>query len=555
MEENEDEQNVVSQKTENPETNEEEIDTQGQNVPRVDLTRIKSGYKGKLHSESNLPNVLSEYGMEEKENKYKEARRARKERQPKKVAKEPEETDTKEKRRKKREEQARQIRHHYRTSQSLQAVLLRENSRYQQLMEERQSMPEGSQYFSKKVSHMMTRLHTPREGTSQPGEQEESQKQEKPVFKRRMEKHVLTSNSDFLKDMPKSEIAKVIELQDRLMKEGKLKTQYDVDKFREDIKKPEVYNSYFKSSKSSDAGSVVGSTVASLPKVPPTNPRSLSHIAEGSRPPTREEWAVTHQFAPKYNEQTKTATSKKQGPSDLEKRFPKAQFLWSPSPYAPVHRKINPLRPQMPPLKCFSMDLGEKPADPEEIQRQAELKVRIKQRKKFLRKLHRMHQMAMAHSAAASRIMENHGEIGSILDGNSLRDVASMYSGMQNFISVLPAPEDQYISQQDLEVGEIGGQLMQDDRSRGSSSNGSNHSRASLQSRSSLASRGSLQSRGSKTSGFRRRLQSRESNRPKAVPLPLTMDEIRTKTKVIEAKCLSSNWMNYMKAGRNIETS
>lgn len=521
MEENEDEQNVVSQKTENPETNEEEIDTQGQNVPRVDLTRIKSGYKGKLHSESNLPNVLSEYGMEEKENKYKEARRARKERQPKKVAKEPEETDTKEKRRKKREE------------------------RYQQLMEERQSMPEGSQYFSKKVSHMMTRLHTPREGTSQPGEQEESQKQEKPVFKRRMEKHVLTSNSDFLKDMPKSEIAKVIELQDRLMKEGKLKTQYDVDKFREDIKKPEVYNSYFKSSKSSDAGSVVGSTVASLPKVPPTNPRSLSHIAEGSRPPTREEWAVTHQFAPKYDEQTKTATSKKQGPSDLEKRFPKAQFLWSPSPYAPVHRKINPLRPQMPPLKCFSMDLGEKPADPEEIQRQAELKVRIKQRKKFLRKLHRMHQMAMAHSAAASRIMENHGEIGSILDGNSLRDV----------ISVLPAPEDQYISQQDLEVGEIGGQLMQDDRSRGSSSNGSNHSRASLQSRSSLASRGSLQSRGSKTSGFRRRLQSRESNRPKAVPLPLTMDEIRTKTKVIEAKCLSSNWMNYMKAGRNIETS
>ncbi|XP_033740837.1 uncharacterized protein LOC117327776 isoform X2 [Pecten maximus] len=511
MEENEDDQKVINHKTEHEETDEEEIDTQVQNATRVDLTRIKSGYKGKLHSQSNLPNVLNEYGMEEKENKYKESRKTHKERQSKKTAKEPEETDSKEKRRKKREE------------------------RYLQLMEERQSMPEGSQYFSKKVSHMMTRLNTPREGNTHHGEPDDSQKQEKPILKKKMEKHVLTTNSDYLKDMPKSDIAKIVELQDKLMKEGKLKTHYDIDKFREDIKKPEVFNSYFKNAKTSDTGSVVGSTI-SLPKVQPPNPRALGHIAEASRPPTREEWAVTHQFAPKY-EETKAMTSKKQGISDQEKRFPK---------------------PQMPPLKCFAMDLGEKPADPEEIQRQAELKVRIKQRKKFLRKLHRMHQMAMAHSAAASRIMENHGEIGGILDGNSLRDVASMYSGIQNFISVLPAPEDQYISQQDVEVAEIGGQLMQDDHSRGSSSNGSFRSRATLHSRGSLASRGSQQSRGSKsvrTPGLRRRLQSRESNRTKAPPLPLTMDEIRGKTKVIEAKCLSSNWMNYMKSGTNIETS
>ena len=36
----------------------------------------------------------------------------------------------------------------------------------------------------------------------------------------------------------------IIELQDKLMKEGKLKTQVEVDKFWQDIKKPEVYLSY-----------------------------------------------------------------------------------------------------------------------------------------------------------------------------------------------------------------------------------------------------------------------------------------------------------------------
>ncbi|XP_060067714.1 uncharacterized protein LOC132547923 [Ylistrum balloti] len=520
MEENEEGQKELNQNMENPATIEEEIDTQGKNAVRVDLGRIKSGYKGKVHSQSNLPNVLNEYGMEEKENKYKEYRRTQKERQPKKIVKEPEETDIKEKRRKKREE------------------------RYMHLMEERQGMPEGSQYFSKKVSHMMTRLHTPRDDTHPVGDPEDLVRPERQIFKKKTEKHMLTTNSDFLKDMPKSDVAKVVELQDKLMKEGKLKTQYDIDKFREDLKKPEVFNSYFKNPKTSDAGSVAASTVMSLPKVPPSNPRVLGHITEASRPPTREEWAVTHQFAARYDEQAKAGTSKKQGIFDLEKRFPK---------------------PQMPALKCSTLDFGEKPADPEEMQRQAELKVRIKQRKKFLRKLHRMHQMAMAHSAAASRIMENHSEFGGILDGNSLRDVylsscfqASVYSGMQNLISVLPAPEDEYISQQDLQVAEIGGQLMQDDHSGGSSSNSSIHSRTSLQSRSSLRSRGSLQSRGSKavsTPGLRRMLQSRETSRPKPAPLPLTMDEIRGKTKVIEAKCLSSNWMNYMKAGKNIETS
>lgn len=52
-------------------SDEDVIDNPGQPGVKVDLERLKSGYTGKLHSQSNLPNVLTEYGMEEKENKYK----------------------------------------------------------------------------------------------------------------------------------------------------------------------------------------------------------------------------------------------------------------------------------------------------------------------------------------------------------------------------------------------------------------------------------------------------------------------------------------------------
>jgi hypothetical protein len=40
-----------------------------------------------------------------------------------------------------------------------------------------------------------------------------------------------------------------------------------------------------------------------------------------------------------------------------------------------------------------------------QLAREAELKVKIKQRKRFLRKLHRMHQMAMANNAATNRFV------------------------------------------------------------------------------------------------------------------------------------------------------
>lgn len=223
----------------------------------------------------------------------------------------------------------------------------------------------------------------------------------------------------------------------------------------------------------------------------------------------------------------------KQAAHDLEKRFPKTQ---------------------MPPMKSFTIDLGEKPPDPEELQREIDLKVRIKQRKKFLRKLNRMYQLSMAHNAATSRILEKHGEINKILEGNSLRDV----------VATLPAPEDVYITEEDIRVpdpGEIFGPLVESvpvsrasTRTNLISQKGSRENLASQKgSRETLLSRGSSKA-GSKV--VRRQtfsvgdIQEDKVLTLPPAPLPLTMDEIRTKAKIVEAKCLSSNWINYMRAGK-----
>lgn len=196
----------------------------------------------------------------------------------------------------------------------------------------------------------------------------------------------------------------------------------------------------------------------------------------------------------------------------------------------------------MPQLHCFTMDLGEKPPDPEQLAREAELKVKIKQRKRFLRKLHRMHQMAMANNAATNRILENHGELSNALDGNTLRDV----------ISILPAPEDQYISEDDLKMPDSVYPALPPPRTS-ISQGSSRRSLVSRESRTSLMSRESFRKESS-----RRKLGSREQSRPAQPapppppPIPLTLDEIRQKSRSLDAKCLSSNWINYMRSGREV---
>nr|XP_034331199.1 uncharacterized protein LOC105347745 isoform X13 [Crassostrea gigas] len=525
-----------------------EIPTTSQSQ-RVDISRIQSAYSDRCHSRSNFPLVLDEYGEEkdprDKENKKKKSSK-------KATKSETHDDEVQEKRRKKQEE------------------------RYMQVMDDLNNRPVGDRFYSKKVATIATSVDKfqDRNYNSPPKsprvEIMEVAKANKKAHKKK-EKYVLTTNNEHMKNITKTETAKIIEIQDRLIREGKLKSQGDIDKFREDAKDPVVLNSYLsKSSTKQDLSFTNMNEVKpersnpymSMSELPP---RSLSYISErSSRPETRHDWAITQQFKHKH-EQNKTMTPHqiaKQAAHDLEKRFPKQQAELPPI--------MTEWQTQMPPMKSFTIDLGEKPPDPEELQREIDLKVRIKQRKKFLRKLNRMYQLSMAHNAATSRILEKHGEINKILEGNSLRDVvdeeyACLMSGsFLPMVATLPAPEDVYITEEDIRVpdpGEIFGPLVESvpvsrasTRTNLISQKGSRENLASQKgSRETLLSRGSSKA-GSKV--VRRQtfsvgdIQEDKVLTLPPAPLPLTMDEIRTKAKIVEAKCLSSNWINYMRAGK-----
>ncbi|XP_071135523.1 triadin-like isoform X2 [Mytilus edulis] len=508
---------------------------------RIDLTRVRSAYSARTHKESNLPSVLTDYGMEDDKTKEKGRRKKKKIRSEKENDHDMD--GNTEKRKKKREEIV------YRSS----------SERYQQIMENQE---DGGNFYSKKVSGLALRVKTQSDSRSQtprtprtPRQEEEETKQvpnvlekqipekksQKNCMKKKLKRHELSTNTDFLKTVPKTETAKIIELQDKLMKEGKLKTQAEVDRFWQDIKKPDVYSSYFKpamQTQASGSGSATSSlnrsnveshsTVAALQDYPG---RSLSQISERSSVPglykDTQDWAITQQFKHQHSSHTKVASPVKSRTTDLEKKFPKTQ---------------------MPQLHCFTMDLGEKPPDPEQLAREAELKVKIKQRKRFLRKLHRMHQMAMANNAATNRILDKHGELSSFLEGNTLRDVKSLYCGMQtNLLSILPAPEDQYISEEDLRMPESVYPALPPPRASVSQGSSKPRSLVSRESRTSLASRGSFRKESS-----RRKLG--KELPPPPPPIPLTLEEIRQKTRVIEPKCLSTNWINYMRNGRPVQS-
>nr|XP_019930674.1 uncharacterized protein LOC105347745 isoform X3 [Crassostrea gigas] len=533
-----------------------EIPTTSQSQ-RVDISRIQSAYSDRCHSRSNFPLVLDEYGEEkdprDKENKKKKSSK-------KATKSETHDDEVQEKRRKKQEELESRTAH----------------ERYMQVMDDLNNRPVGDRFYSKKVATIATSVDKfqDRNYNSPPKsprvEIMEVAKANKKAHKKK-EKYVLTTNNEHMKNITKTETAKIIEIQDRLIREGKLKSQGDIDKFREDAKDPVVLNSYLsKSSTKQDLSFTNMNEVKpersnpymSMSELPP---RSLSYISErSSRPETRHDWAITQQFKHKH-EQNKTMTPHqiaKQAAHDLEKRFPKQQAELPPI--------MTEWQTQMPPMKSFTIDLGEKPPDPEELQREIDLKVRIKQRKKFLRKLNRMYQLSMAHNAATSRILEKHGEINKILEGNSLRDVvdeeyACLMSGsFLPMVATLPAPEDVYITEEDIRVpdpGEIFGPLVESvpvsrasTRTNLISQKGSRENLASQKgSRETLLSRGSSKA-GSKV--VRRQtfsvgdIQEDKVLTLPPAPLPLTMDEIRTKAKIVEAKCLSSNWINYMRAGK-----
>jgi len=369
------------------------------------------------------------------------------------------------------------------------------------------------------------------------------------TVKKRLVRHTLDTTPVTVA-VPKTDIYHIVGLEQKLKKQGKLKTMSDFTKFREEMEDPEAFKAQFNTPKNTAPPENVKSPRTSLlsssqgqgsdlfsmdpePVVEPTagHPRALSRISEkyeASRPATRENWAVTQQHQHNNRRRSSGAVQplvqKKSDPTaDLEKRFPKLE---------------------MPQLRCFTMNLDSKPPDAEVVLQQADLRAREKQRKKALRTVTKMYQLAMANSATSHRIMDQQGDdLDLMLNGPDLCDTIAdhhwmaaygMRSGTEDLSGEVM--EEQQEMEQEVELWSqqpvmSDGQaevtdpmmLMDDAQSRASSK----RSRGSAKSQISLPP-----------------LETRP-------PLPLTLNEIQGGCNIKEAKGLSTLWTNYLRSGNN----
>ncbi|XP_045196687.2 TBC1 domain family member 5 homolog A-like isoform X3 [Mercenaria mercenaria] len=514
----------------------------------VNVKLVQGHYK--THTKSTLPHVLAEYGLEDKDHPKKEKRKKRK----KKVEVASDNEDDEKSKRKARDEIFRHVFSSTRETDNyyseyidfLEQKVIQQRQKAQRDLEEAErlralKLEKESEEEVKKV---------PEAPPLEPEYVRESKSmKQKRRYVRKLERVELKHDDSFLRDIPKTDTARIIALQDKLKKEGKLKTQCDVDKFWNDIRKPHVFYEHFKVHKKdagpfepsheNDSHSDSQEEQEGQPG-PEMAPRSLSHISEASR--DREPWAITQKFQTSHGPKTPIPERKrrdsiqmaKDAAVDLEKRCPKLE---------------------MPPLACFSLKLGKKPPDPEEITKNLDIKAREKSRKKFQRKLNKMYQMAMTNTAAANRILAQHGNITNILEGAALRDLRnfccepreiSHISELAVFDEPYPTLEDYYRDITDpsraLEVHPDVDRQSIGSRSQPSTRQSSAASRK-LTPISDTSSRA-----GSKT---RKKKKSPEMIEF-PVPLPLSFDEVTTKEKTMEPKCVSTLWTNYMHAGKSV---
>ncbi|XP_060556835.1 eukaryotic translation initiation factor 5B-like isoform X2 [Ruditapes philippinarum] len=491
-------------------------------VGSVPVTKlVQSHYK--THTKSTLPHVLTEYGLEDKEHPKKEKRKRRK----KKIEVASDTEDDEKSRRKAKDDHFRNMFGNVRETDNYYAEYIDflEQKVVQQRQKALREKEEAERLRILKLEEECEETVTKVPEVPPPPEPEKQRRR----FVRRLERIELKHDDTFLRNIPKTDTARIIALQDKLRKEGKFKSQCDVDKFWDDIRKPHVFYEHFKVKKrdavaydlSDDDQQGSHENIEALPG-PEMAPRSLSHISEASK--DRDSWAITQKFGTSHGPKTPHSGRKrkdstqmaKEAAVDLEKRCPKLE---------------------MPPLACFSLKLGEKPPDPEEITRKLELKAREKSRKKFQRKLNKMYQMAMTNTAAANRIMAQHGNITDILDGAGLRDLLAVFD------EPYPTLEDYYRDIADPS------RAMEDHPGIDRQSIGSRSQPSTRQS--SAASRKLTPISDTSSSKSRKKRKS-----PKMIeltpPLPLSYNEMTSKEKTMEPKCMSTLWTNYMHAGKSV---
>ncbi|KAK3778922.1 hypothetical protein RRG08_013181 [Elysia crispata] len=384
--------------------------------------------------------------------------------------------------------------------------------------------------------------------TQQEKEEEEKRKASHSV-KKRLERHTLDTTPSTV-SVPKTDLYHIVGLEDKLRREGKLKTPSDYSKFREDMREPVTFYKTFKVKKATDLHSYPSSSAehasnyshaesqenifSMIPTCVVEEPgqRSLSRISE-SREPSRaglrpDHWAITQQYPAVYRQKRRSVQARKKSlvdtQSDLDKRFPKLE---------------------MPKLHCFTMDLAKKPPDPEEVRQEAELRAREKQRKKAIRTYTKMYQLAMSNAAVSNRILDQHEDMDMIINGPDLCDVIADHHWMTAYGLREDEPQEEEIYPGD--VPSAGVQQVDspesDHNSRSVSEVQSRQHSAASAHRSPKFQSGSRQT--SATS--KKALPEIEA---KSAPLPLTMTEITEKCSIMEAKTLSTLWNNYLRSGK-----
>ncbi|XP_067674281.1 DNA ligase 1-like [Haliotis asinina] len=479
---------------------------------QIDLSKVKR--RPSPHKPS-LPTPLTEYGLDERKQARAKARAAREQKEKKRKRSTTFYNDDE---KDKEKEKLKEEKH----MQVLEDLKKLRNYYYQEYRDK----------LDTKVTQQRKDIRLKNEAQLKKQQLKEDKEREATHHvKKRHEHHKLKHDDSYMKNIPKSDVYLILGLQEKMLKEGKLRGQDDLDRFWMEMRKPQVFFAHFPdglAATSSFHQNIVKSAMQSPGR---EQSRSLSQIAESkesSRPTTHDTWAVTqryshiHQALESPSLRGVSISPSRQAAIELEKRFPKLE---------------------MPPLHCFTMDLGKKPPDPEEIQLKMDLKAKEKQRRKFLKKLHKMHQLAMANSAAATRILDKHTDLAFLLDGPDLTDLISDYYWETHeaapSLSQPAALASQRLppisGQESARVGEP--TMTKEAMMVESETEQSTHSR-----------RSSVSTTPRQEKKAEQQLVVYEP--PK--PLPLTMEEVRDKSRIVEAKALSSFWPNYMHAGRNV---
>ncbi|KAK2187262.1 hypothetical protein NP493_174g01002 [Ridgeia piscesae] len=210
----------------------------------------------------------------------------------------------------------------------------------------------------------------------------------------------------------------IIQLEEKLRAEGKLKTQADVDEFWCTIRRPEVFKKYFlvteqRTQPHAPVSQTPITMVATL-----SNPMQQAAQADAPASMKPMDRILDYWLSP-------TVDNLRDRVGHVTSQGKRTKSLVSPAPATtkkeddPFHRarkaaaELDQKHPQMgiPRLNCFYMDLEEQQRDPEEALRELRNNKHSKERLLFAKRLHRMYSLANTNLASMQRILEKREEV------------------------------------------------------------------------------------------------------------------------------------------------